>query len=157
MLATVWTPDAPMGGGSCRREHAFAPMPHTPALLYNRPPEEPPVSIIRSMTSRAGRMAGDVKGSVRRARLEGERRLLERRHRAALEALGTRAYELIGDNRLSADALTPEVAEVERLLMEIDAATAAMKRDDAEVPLERSADLAFPMAADNEEDDTRTE
>ncbi len=115
------------------------------------------MSIIRSMTSRAGRMAGDVKGSVRRARLEGERRLLERRHRAALEALGTRVYELIGDNRLSADALTPEVAEVERLLMEIDAATAAMKRDDAEVPLERSADLAFPMATDNEEDDTRTE
>ena len=109
------------------------------------------MSIISSVTSITGRVAGDVKGSVRRARLEGERRVLERRHRIALEALGARAYALVNDGTLSADALAPEVAEVRSRLMEIDASLAALDDgDNGETP-ERSADIAFPMVSDDPE------
>ena len=116
------------------------------------------MSIISSVTAVTGRVAGDVRGSVRRARLEGERRVLERRHRTALEALGARAYELIEQGTLSTDALAPEVAEVRRRLDEIDVAVTAMGDDGAaDGPQERSADIAFPMVADTPEDDARTE
>lgn len=116
------------------------------------------MSIISSVTGITGRVAGDVRGSVRRARLEGERRVLERRHRTALEALGARAYELIAQGDLSADALAPEVAEVQQRLAAIDEAVAAMDGGaDAPEPQERSADIAFPMVADEAGDDARTE
>jgi hypothetical protein len=119
------------------------------AATLSSPNREPHVSIISSVTSITGRVAGDVKGSVRRARLEGERRVLERRHRAALEALGARAYALVDDGTLSADALAPEVAEVRSRLMEIDASLAATGDvNDGEVQ-ERSADIAFPMVSDD--------
>ena len=109
------------------------------------------MSIISSVTSITGRVAGDVKGSVRRARLEGERRILERRHRTALEALGARAYALVNEGTLSADALAPEVAEVRNRLMEIDASLAAMGEGDDGATPERSADIAFPMVSDDPE------
>jgi hypothetical protein len=121
------------------------------AATLSTPNREPHVSIISSVTSITGRVAGDVKGSVRRARLEGERRVLERRHRTALEALGARAYALVNDGTLSADALAPEVAEVRSRLMEIDASLAALDDgDNGETP-ERSADIAFPMVPDDPE------
>ena len=120
------------------------------------------MSIINSMSSRAGRVARDMKGSVRRARLEGERRLLERRHRSALEALGSRAYALIRDGALSGDALAPEVADVENRLAAIDAAVAAMDHDgsndrEAAHDERQSADIAFPMVSDEPMDPDRTE
>lgn len=112
------------------------------------------MSIISSVTAVTGRVAGDVRGSVRRARLEGERRVLERRHRTSLEALGARAYDLIENGSLSAEALAPEVAEVGRRLADINAAIAEMDgHDDAPQAQERSADIAFPMVADTPEDD----
>lgn len=111
------------------------------------------MSIFSSVTHLTGRVAGDVKGSVRRARLEGERRVLERRHRGALEALGSRAYALAQDGLLTADALAPEIAEVQRQLAEIDAARAAMGDGDADDGQERSADIAFPMVSDTPESD----
>ena len=111
------------------------------------------MSIFNSVTSITGRVAGDVKGSVRRARLEGERRILERRHRTALEALGARAYALVEQGDLSADALAPEVAEVRNRMMEIDASRAAMGDDDGAATQEHSADIAFPMVADAPEAD----
>jgi len=115
------------------------------------------MSMFSSVTSITGRVAGDVKGSVRRARLEGERRVLERRHRAALEALGARTYALIEEGTLSADALAPEVADVGSRLMEIDAALAAMGNDDHAPGQERSADIAFPMVPDAAEGDAEAE
>lgn len=120
------------------------------------------MSIINSMSSRAGRVARDMKGSVRRARLEGERRLLERRHRSALEALGSRAYALIRDGALSGDALAPEVADVENRLAAIDAAVTAMEQDgsddrEAAHDERQSADIAFPMISDEPKDPDRTE
>ena len=120
------------------------------------------MSIINSMSSRAGRVARDMKGSVRRARLEGDRRLLERRHRSALEALGSRAYALIRDGAISSDALAPEVADVENRLAAIDAAVAAMEHggsDDHEAAQgeHQSADIAFPMVPDEPIGPDRTE
>ncbi len=111
------------------------------------------MSIFSSVTHLTGRVAGDVKGSVRRARLEGERRVLERRHRGALEALGARAYALAQEGALTADALAPEIAEVQSRLMEIDAALAAMDDGDGGDGQERSADIAFPMVSDAAEAD----
>lgn len=58
---------------------------------------------------------------MRRAKLEGERRVLQRRHRAALEALGARAYELRATSDGLPPALGPSLADVEAVLMEIDA------------------------------------
>lgn len=82
------------------------------------------MSIVDTFTRQAGRVAGDIQQSVRRARLDGERRVLERQHRAALEALGTRAFELVAAGRIPGGDLAPEVATVEAKLMEIDAKTA---------------------------------
>ena len=114
------------------------------------------------MSSRAGRVARDIKGSVRRARLEGERRLLERRHRSALEALGPRAYALIRDGALSGDALAPEVADVDNRLAAIDAAVAAMEHDGSDDhgaahDEHHSPDIAFPMASDEPVDPDQVE
>ncbi len=113
------------------------------------------MSIIRSMSRRASRVAGEVQHSIRRARLEGERRLLQRQHRAALEDLGTRAYDLVQEGTIPADVLAPEVAAVESRLMEIDAKATEMGRGDSDADdteaddQRRGADLAFPMLADD--------
>ena len=76
-----------------------------------------------SVTRQAGRVAGGLQQSMRRARLEGERRVLQRQHRATLEALGRRAYELAASGRVPTGDLAPELAAVEAKLMEIDAKT----------------------------------
>lgn len=116
------------------------------------------MSIIHSMSRRASRVAGEVQQSIRRARLEGERRLLERQHRAALEDLGTRAYDLVQEGAIPADLLGPEVAAVEGRLMEIDAKATEMGRGDSDADTtdtdgqRRGADLAFPMLADGRGD-----
>ncbi len=87
-----------------------------------------PSSVITTLTRRAGRLAGDLRQSVRHARLEGERRVLERRHRAALEGLGGRVVELVRAGALPESAIGPEIASVEAKLMEIDAKSAEIER-----------------------------
>ncbi len=104
------------------------------------------MSIFRSVTSSAGRVAHDMRGSVHRARLEGEKRVLERRHRQALAALGARAYALSKDGRLTAEALAPEIAEVDARLDDVRAARA----DQAQEDTSHDAVAAFPMLAEDE-------
>lgn len=111
------------------------------------------MSMFSSVTHLTGRVVGDVRGSVRRARLEGERRVLERRHRGALEALGARAYALAQEGTLNTDALAPEIAEVQRHLAEIDESLAATEADSGAGGPEHSADIAFPMVSDARESD----
>lgn len=103
------------------------------------------MSLIRSGTSTAWRMAGEVRESVHRARVEGERRVMERRHRAALVALGARAYALAKEGRIPADALADQIAEVDARRAEVDATAAA--RPDADP--QHDAAAAFPMLADD--------
>lgn len=79
------------------------------------------MSILDSLAQQAGKIANDVQGSLRRARVEGERRLLQRQHRAALEELGERAYELVRSGVLPDGPLAAEVASVEAKLMELEA------------------------------------
>jgi len=113
--------------------------------------------VIDSLTTRAGRIAGDLQDSLRRARVEGERRLLQRQHRAALEELGLKAYELAKAGGLPEEPIAAEVAAVEGKLIEIEAKVSeidALRRDDeaaGERPAEPAADAgdaalaAFPM------------
>ena len=79
------------------------------------------MSVIDTLTRQAGRLAEDLQYGVRRARLEGERRVLQRQHRAALEMLGSRVFELVRAGHLPDGELAPELASVENKLMEIDA------------------------------------
>ena len=104
------------------------------------------MSIFRSVTSTAGRVAHDMRGSVHRARLEGEKRVLERRHRQALAALGARAYALSQEGALTADALAPEIAEVEARM----AAVRAAREVQAEEDTAHDAVAAFPMLAEDQ-------
>lgn len=113
------------------------------------------MSVIDTVTAKAGRLAGDVQMSLRRARVEGERRLLQRQHRAALEELGARTYELVRSGDLPEGPLATEIAAVEAKLIEIEAKVSEideMRSDD-----ERASDgeaggededpsrAAFPM------------
>jgi hypothetical protein len=59
-------------------------------------------------------LVGEVQRSLRRARLEAERRRLERERRDALALLGARASELAIAGALPAAALTSELARVEQ-------------------------------------------
>jgi hypothetical protein len=77
--------------------------------------------VIDSLTNKAGRIAGDLHDSIRRARVEGEKRLLQRQHRAALEDLGLRVYELVKAGDMPEEAIAAEVAAVEGKLIEIEA------------------------------------
>lgn len=104
------------------------------------------MSIIRSVTTGAGRIAHDMRGSVHRARLEGEKRVLERRHRQALAALGARAYALAQEDALSAEALAAEIAEVEARMADV-RATRQVQADEDE---QHDAVAAFPMLAEDE-------
>ena len=82
------------------------------------------MSVLENLTRQAGRLANDVQSSLKRARVEGERRLLQRQHRAALEELGERAYELVRTGALAEEPLAPEVAAIESKLMELEAKVA---------------------------------
>lgn len=77
--------------------------------------------VFDNLANQAGRLANDVQTSLRRARVEGERRLLARQHRAALEDLGERAYEVVRSGQMEEGPLGPEIAAVESKLMEIEA------------------------------------
>ena len=57
------------------------------------------MTVLDSLAKQANRLAADVQTSLKRARVEGERRLLQRQHRAALEQLGERTYELVKSGR----------------------------------------------------------
>ncbi len=102
------------------------------------------MSIIDQITQQAGRLAGDVQQSVKRARVQGERRLLERQHRAALEELGERTYALVKEGALDGGALSPQVAAVDSALMEIEGKDAeiAAFHDDAPAPAPQAPQAA---------------
>jgi chromosome segregation ATPase len=109
------------------------------------------VSVFDSLAQQASRLATDVQASLKRARLEGERRLLQRQHRAALEDLGERTYELVRSGEIDGGKLGPELSSVESKLMEIEAKVAEIEALRSESPEEapgEAEDLsktAFPM------------
>jgi hypothetical protein len=72
------------------------------------------------LRTRASRLADDVQRSLRRTRLEGERRLLQRQQRAALERLGERAWALVRAGTLSGADLGPQLGALEEALGRID-------------------------------------
>jgi hypothetical protein len=96
------------------------------------------MAVLDSIAKQANRLASDVQMSLRRARVEGERRLLQRQHRAALEELGERAYELVRDGTIPGEALS---TEIESLRTEDDEGTG----QGAETPREDPSRTAFPM------------
>lgn len=107
------------------------------------------MSVVDQLARQASRIANDVQVSLKRARVEGERRLLQRQHRAALEELGLRAYELVRAGELPEDPLASEVAAVDAKLIELDAnereiadlqSVEEHEADDGNV-----VDAAFPM------------
>jgi len=119
------------------------------------------MSVLDNLARQANRLAADVQTSLRRARVEGERRLLQRQHRTALEELGERAYELVRAGRLPEEPLAPEIAAVEAKLMEIEAKVAEIEdlRGEeeagegpvggaAETAAEDPSRTAFPMVGD---------
>ncbi len=119
------------------------------------------MSVIETVTAKAGRLAGDVQMSLRRARVEGERRLLQRQHRTALEELGRRAYELVRAGELPEGPLSAEIAAVEGKLIEIEAKVTEideMRSDDeretgdAAAPEDPSR-AAFPMVGGDPPDE----
>jgi hypothetical protein len=104
--------------------------------------------VLDTLAKQASRLATDVQSSLRRARLEGERRLLQRQHRTALEELGERVYELHQEGRLTGDAITRELATVEGRLMEIEAKVTeidALRTDDEAAEGGDASATAFPM------------
>jgi len=118
------------------------------------------MAVLDSIAKQANRLASDVQMSLRRARVEGERRLLQRQHRAALEELGERAYELVREGSIPEEPLAAEIGAVESKLMEIEAKVAeidslrtddedaAADGDDAQPAPDAPADpsrTAFPM------------
>lgn len=106
--------------------------------------------VLDAITSRAGRLAGDMQNSIKRARVEGERRMLARQHRTALEELGLRAYELTKAGDLPEGPLTAEVAAVEARLIEIEAKVAEIDalRGDDEPAADPSGDASPPPDAE---------
>ena len=91
------------------------------------------MAVLDSIAKQANRLASDVQMSLRRARVEGERRLLQRQHRAALEELGERTYELVRAGKVPEEPLATEIGAVESKLMEIEAKVAeidSLRSDD---------------------------
>lgn len=84
------------------------------------------MALFDSIARHAGRLANDVQLSVKRARFEGERRVLQRAHRNALESLGERTFELATSGVLAEPRLASQVAAVEGKLIELDANRAAI-------------------------------
>ena len=108
------------------------------------------MTVLDTLAKQAGRLATDVQTSLRRARVEGERRLLQRQHRAALEELGERTYELVRSGQIEEGPLAPEIAAVESKLMEIEAKVAEVEalraeEDEPAPPADDAARTAFPM------------
>lgn len=109
------------------------------------------MTVLDSLAKQANRLATDVQMSLKRARVEGERRLLQRQHRTALEELGERTYELVRAGKLPEGPIAAEVAAVESKLMEIEAKVAeveSLRGDEGERPAAEAEDAsrtAFPM------------
>ena len=106
--------------------------------------------VLDTLAKQASRLATDVQLSLKRARLEGERRLLQRQHRQALEELGERVYELVRAGKLPEGELGPELSTVESKLMEIQAKLSEIEslRLEDEPAAEAGGggpDAAFPM------------
>ena len=121
------------------------------------------MAVLDTLAKQASRLATDVQVSLKRARVEGERRLLQRQHRTALEELGERTYELVRAGTLPEDLLATEIAAVESKLIEIEAKVAeieGLRVDDEEEETGTSEDpsrTAFPMVGDGPaEDDGKT-
>lgn len=114
------------------------------------------MALFDGLTERAGRLAGDVQVSLKRARLEGDRRILQRAHRGTLEALGARVYECVQSGQIPDDLFASEYAAVESKSMEIAANAEETKsvraRDETgphdEPDAETDAAAAFPMLDD---------
>ena len=107
------------------------------------------MTVLDTLSKQANRLAADVQTSLKRARVEGERRLLQRQHRAALEELGERAYELVRAGRLPEEPLAAEISAVESKLMEIEAKVAEVEGlREEEVPADDPSKDAFPMVGD---------
>lgn len=108
------------------------------------------MTVLDNLAKQANRLATDVQTSLRRARVEGERRLLQRQHRAALEELGERAYELVRSGQLPEAPLAAEIAAVESKLMEIEAKVTEVEslRGDEEAAADDPSREAFPMVGD---------
>ena len=114
------------------------------------------MTVLDSIAKQANRLATDVQMSLKRARVEGERRLLQRQHRAALEELGERAYELVRAGSIAEEPLASEVGAVEAKLMEIEAKVAEIESlrgddEDEQAPAaapEDASRTAFPMVGD---------
>jgi hypothetical protein len=116
------------------------------------------MTVMDTIASKANRLASDAQASLKRARVEGERRLLQRQHRAALEELGERAYELVRAGQLPEEPLAHEIAAVESKLMEIEGKVAeidGLRGDDDGAPEDPSRD-AFPMVGDAPAEAPRT-
>ena len=119
------------------------------------------MAVLDTLAKQTSRLATDVQVSLKRARVEGERRLLQRQHRTALEELGERAYELVRAGTIPEEPLSPEIAAVESKLMEIEAKVAEIDglRGDDEVgpaPAEDASRTAFPMVGDTPEEGERS-
>ena len=116
------------------------------------------MTVLDTLTKQANRLATDVQTSLKRARVEGERRLLQRQHRAALEELGERTYELVRAGTVPEEPLATEIGAVEAKLMEIEAKVAEIESmrgdEDDEATPPPTADAAdasrtaFPMVDD---------
>jgi hypothetical protein len=111
------------------------------------------MSVLDNLTKHANRLASDVQVSLRRARVEGERRLLQRQHRTALEELGERAYELVRAGTIPEEPLATEVAAVESKLMEIEAKVTEIESLRAE---EEGGDAPGGGSSGGGEDPSRT-
>lgn len=111
------------------------------------------MAVLDSIAKQANRLASDVQMSLRRARVEGERRLLQRQHRAALEELGERAYELVRAGTIPEEPLATEIGAVESKLMEIEAKVAEI--DSLRTDEEQEADGADAPTATSPADPSR--
>jgi hypothetical protein len=117
------------------------------------------MTVLDTLAKQANRLATDVQLSLKRARVEGERRLLQRQHRTALEELGERAYELVKAGDLPDGPLAAEVAAVESKLMEIEAKVAEIEslrgEEGEEAPAgDDPSRTAFPMVGNDSADAT---
>jgi hypothetical protein len=83
--------------------------------------------IINTLTGRAGRLASDVQRSLRRARLEAERKLLQRKRAAALTRLGERVDQLVAEGTLPRSGLELELGTLEAAVSEISASDSAIQ------------------------------
>ncbi len=108
------------------------------------------MTVLDNLAKQANRLATDVQTSLKRARVEGERRLLQRHHRTALEELGERAYELVKAGQLPEEPLAAEIAAVNAKLMEIEGKVAEIDslHGDEDAPAGDPSQDAFPMVGD---------